>query len=200
MSDTLLRRVNIQPGFQKNTTEYASEGRWVDGDKVRFRSGNAEKIGGWVKESMQNNYTSTVGSFTGSPRQINTWTGLDSTKYLVSGTESHVEILSGGKFYDVTPYRATVSLVNAIATTNGSPTVTITSAAHNLSVGDYIYVISQATPVATITLSGQYIVVSVPTANTFTITHTSNANATVAAGGGALSIGFYIPSGVWRVS
>lgn len=195
MSSTQLKTLTMAPGFFKNSTEYSSGNRWVDGDKVRFRSGRAEKIGGNVKESIQQNSNAAIKKFTGRPSEAHAWIGLDFTQYLSIGTESHVEILSGGQIYDVTPYRTIVSLNNAISTVNLSTTVTITSAAHNLAVGDYIYVISQATPVGGITLSGQYVVVTVPNSNTFTITSATTANATVNNAGGALSIGFYIPTG-----
>lgn len=195
MSSTVLKTLTMRPGYFKNSTEYSSENRWIDGDKVRFRSGRAEKIGGNVKESIQQNSNALIKNFTGRPSKSHTWLGLDYTKYFSVGTESHVEILSGGQIYDVTPYRTTVALNNAISTVNLQTTVTIVSAAHNLAVGDYIFVISQAAPVGGITLSGQYIVTTVPNSNTFTVTAATPANATVNNAGGALSIGFYIPTG-----
>jgi len=184
MSDTQLKQIDINPGFFKNSTDYASENYWVDGDKIRFRNGRAEKVGGFVKES----------TFIGRTNKLHSWMDLTYSQYLVSGTESHVQILNGGQVYDVTPYRTTASLTNPISVSSGSNIITITATSHDLKVGDYIFVISQASSVGSINLQGfEYVVKTVPTTDTFTIQFTSNASSN-STGGGAVSIGFYIPT------
>lgn len=91
-----LAPILIQPGFSKNLTDYENEPRWVDGDKVRFRDGRAEKIGGWRP------YTAS-GSFTGVARDIQTWSTLQGIPSLAVGTTTGLFALDTSGWRDITP-------------------------------------------------------------------------------------------------
>ena len=94
-----LTKLNFKPGINKEETDYSNEGGWVDGDKIRFRKGRVEKIGGWEKE--------TSASYLGTGRALLGWVALSSTKYLGLGTTLKYYIKEGSAFDDVTPIRST---------------------------------------------------------------------------------------------
>ena len=96
-----LTKLQFTPGINRETTSYSNEGGWFDGDKIRFRSGMPEKIGGWQKYT-QNYYLGTC-------RSIKPWTALDGTQYLGIGTNSKFYINDGGAFSDITPVRDTTA-------------------------------------------------------------------------------------------
>jgi hypothetical protein len=95
-----LTKLQFRPGINKEITSYSNEGGWVDGDKIRFRFGFPEKIGGW------NKYTSST--YLGTPRTLHAWVTLASDRYLAVGTNVKYYIESGGDFNDITPVRLTV--------------------------------------------------------------------------------------------
>ena len=127
-----LAKVKIAPGFDKQSTPADAEGRWVDGDNVRFRYGEPEKIGGW--QSLVND------KIVGAARAQHVWSNTAGKKYAAIGTNKVLIIYYGGAFYDITPLDTDNFSTGAdITTTNGSSTVTITtSSAHNLDVGDIV--------------------------------------------------------------
>jgi hypothetical protein len=126
-----LAKLDFQPGINKENTPYSTEGGWEDSDKIRFRSGRPEKIGGWDK------YSGDV--VTGLPRAEHIWRTLDGTTYLMIGTHSKVYIDSGGLLTDVTPIRTTVTLGTDPFTTDGTTSlVTVTHTAHGAFSGDYV--------------------------------------------------------------
>tara|TARA_R110002096_G_scaffold275147_1_gene468898 strand:+ start:342 stop:2456 length:2115 start_codon:yes stop_codon:yes gene_type:complete len=109
-----LQKLQFRPGINRETTSYSNEGGWFDMDKVRFRFGYPEKIGGWIKTS--------VNSFLGTCRALHPWVALDGTNYLGVGTNLKYYINEGGQYNDVTPIRATtdaggVASIDAIANT-----------------------------------------------------------------------------------
>jgi len=127
-----LTKIPFRPGFNKQLTDTQNENNWVDGDNVRFRTGQPEKIGGWSQLNSQ--------TLIGSVRAQITWFDLDGRKYSALGTNRCLYIYYSGEFYDITPIDPDRQQTGAdITTTNGSTTVTITtSAAHNLEIGDII--------------------------------------------------------------
>lgn len=197
MSDTQLKAINFTPGVVKDSTEYMAEGGWVDCDKIRFRGGKPEKIGGWVKESVSQYTDFNTKVFTGVTRKMITWTDLASGKYLASGSHLKLELFYANQIYDITPVRQSLTLTDAIITTSGQSIVEIhDSSSHNLVEGDYIEVESQASPVDGITLSGSYVVLSIISANNFTIdSGTVATGSTAGGGGGSLSINYLLSSG-----
>ena len=125
-----LAKVNIAPGFDKQSTPSDAEGRWVDGDNVRFRYGEPEKIGGW--SALVDN------KLVGAARAQHVWSATNGKRYAAIGTDKVLIIYYEGAFYDITPLETDNFSTGAnITTTNGSATVTITtSSAHNLEVGE----------------------------------------------------------------
>ena len=118
-----LTKLQFKPGIMRETTSYTNEGGWYDCDKVRFRFGLPEKIGGWEKNSSL--------SFLGSARSLHPWVSLDGTKYIGVGTNLKFYVESGGGYNDVTPLRETTAAGDVtFAATNGSTTITVSDTAH----------------------------------------------------------------------
>ena len=178
------------PGIDKQSSDAGAENRWVDSDNVRFRYGLPEKVGGW--SSL---VTSTM---VGVARAMHAFTDLSGNRYVAIGTDKFLLIYFEGQLYDVTPLKTTLTSAT-IATTNGSPTCTITKAAHGLAVGDIVQLDSVTLPGGTGFTNTQFEdknfqVISAPTTSTFTINQVSNASGTVSTGG-SLSLKPYEPVG-----
>jgi hypothetical protein len=170
-----LQKILFKPGVNRENTRYTTEGGWYQSDKVRFRQGTPEKIGGWARIS-----TST---FQGICRSIWNWITLENLNLLGIGTNLKFYLELGGQYNDITPIRATATLSNPFATVNLSTTVTITDTAHGASDGDFVTFSNVAT-VGGLDLNNEY-EITVIDANTYTITAASAATSTVAAGGGS---------------
>jgi hypothetical protein len=126
-----LQKVLLKPGVNKENTRYTNEGGWYDCDKIRFRQGTPEKIGGWQQIS---GYT-----YEGTCRSLWSWASLGGIVYIGVGTYKKFYIEQGGAYYDITPIRAVqMSLSGPFAATYGSTTVTVTDAAHGCTTGDYV--------------------------------------------------------------
>ena len=126
-----LSKLQFKPGINREVTRYTNEGGWYECDKVRFRQGYPEKIGGWQK----------IGSntFTGVCRSILQWISLEFAKYTGLGTNVKFMIETGQDYYDITPIRLTSgNLDNPIATDNTTKVVTITHSSHGATVGSYV--------------------------------------------------------------
>jgi hypothetical protein len=183
-----LQKLQFRPGLNREGTDYSNEGGWYDGDKVRFRSGFPEKIGGWTQFSSS--------QFDGIARSIWIWLNADAgvgNLYTGVGTSSKYYIYSSGIYNDVTPIIFTSTLTNPFATTNTLTSVTVTDANYNPSVGDYVIFTGTYT-VGGVTISGEYIVVSVPSSTTYTITAATPATSTTT-GGGSVTVEYEYPSG-----
>ena len=161
-----LSKLQFRPGINKETTSYSNEGGGVDCDKVRFRAGFPEKIGGWAKK--------TPNSHLGVTRALHPWQTISLANYLGVGTNEKYYVLYGGAYYDITPLRATTSAGDVtFSATNGSSTITVTDTSHGALVGDFVTFSGAASLGGNITaevLNQEYKIVTVPTANTFTIT------------------------------
>ena len=116
-----LSKISLKPGVNREGTRYTNEGGWYDGDKIRFRQGTPEKIGGWTRIS--------VATFTGVCRSLWNWVTLGGQNLIGVGTHLKFYVENVGRYNDITPIRATVSLTNPFATTSGSATVTVTDTA-----------------------------------------------------------------------
>lgn len=126
-----LTKLQFQPGINKETTSYSNEGGWFDCDKVRFRQGFPEKIGGWSKIGLN--------SFLGSCRAMHPWRTLDSSLLLGMGTSVKYYIESGQTFYDITPLDETTAAGDVtFSATDGSSTITVTDASHGRVAGDFV--------------------------------------------------------------
>jgi hypothetical protein len=129
--DTQLTTLTIQNGVDRNVTTYQAKGKWIDSDKIRFKAGNVEKLGGWQK------LTDGGAPFRGVAREAITWAALDGDKYYALGTHLGVFLYNAGQFYDITPVRNAESETSAFNTTNGTSTIKVSVAGHGGLVGDY---------------------------------------------------------------
>jgi hypothetical protein len=179
-----LKKVVLTPGINQENTRYTSENGWWVGDKVRFRQGTPEAIGGWVRTSST--------TFTGTCRAIYPWVSLVGNKFRAVGTHTNYYIDSGGAYYDITPIRATTTLTDPFTTTLGSTTVTVAHTAHGATTGSTV-IFSGATAVAGLTLNGSY-VVTVLNANTYTIEAALPADS-AATGGGTVGTSYVLNIG-----
>jgi hypothetical protein len=177
-----LKKLQLRAGVNKENTRYTTEGGFYECDKVRFRQGTPEKIGGWARISAN--------TFLGVCRSLWNWVTLGFLNLMGVGTNLKFYIENGGAYYDVTPLRATNILSNPFATTSGSPTVTVTDASDGFQVGDFV-TFSSASTVGGLDLNGSYQVQTITSPTTYTITASSNASSTVAAGGGAAVVAAY---------
>ena len=189
----MLQKIQFKPGFNKQATETGAEGQWVDGDNVRFRYGQPEKIGGW-----QELVNSTIA---GPVRDQHTWTDLTGKKYAALGTSKVLVIYYEGDFYDITPLKADVTGCTFDSTT-GSATVTVNKSAHGLLIGDYFIFDSVTLPgggETTFTTAqfetNAFEVISTPNANTFTITMPANEGGTGMSTQGSATVKPYIDVG-----
>jgi hypothetical protein len=118
-----LTKLQFRPGVNRETTSYSNEGGWFDCDKVRFRFGTPEKIGGWQKLSSS--------SFLGTCRALLPFVGLDGSNYLGVGTNFKYYVEEGGGYNDVTPIRLTTSAGDVtFAATDGSSVITVADTSH----------------------------------------------------------------------
>jgi hypothetical protein len=189
-----LQKLVFKPGINKEGTNYTNEGGWFDCDKVRFRSGQVEKIGGWTRYA-----TST---FIGVCRALWNWVDLVGNTYIGIGTNKKYYISKGSVYYDVTPLLTNVSGnttttlgASPLSTTNGSPIVTVTDTTSGITpnIGDYVILTSTAT-VGGLTISGEYTVTSITDTLHFQITANANASSTTT-GGGTVTLQYEYPVG-----
>jgi hypothetical protein len=180
-----LKKLIFKPGVNRENTRYTTEGGWYDCDKIRFRQGTPEKIGGWVRV--------TSSTFLGICRSLWNWVTLGGLDLIGVGTNLKFYIESGGAYNDITPYRylstATDTLNNPFTTTTGSNVVTVADTSSNVQTGD-IVVISGVDGTLTFDgipgteLNGRHVVTRV-NANSYTITVTTNATAGASGIGGS---------------
>ena len=173
----MLQKLGFLPGFNKQVTSTGAESQWTGGENVRFRYGTPEKIGGWSQLGDS--------KLTGAARSLHHMVNRTGIKYAVIGTNRILYVYSGGVYYDIHPLvnPSGTAITNAFSTTNNDPTVTITFAsAHNFETGDIILFGDTSTFTA-ITNSNfgaadfcdkKFMVTSVPSGTTITITMPSN--------------------------
>jgi hypothetical protein len=170
-----LKKLVLKPGVNRENTRYTNEGGWYESDKVRFRQGTPEKIGGWARIS--------VSTFQGLCRSLWNWITLDNLNLIGVGTNLKFYLELGGNYNDITPIRASAILSNPFATTNLLTLVTVTDASHGAITGDFV-TFSNVAPVGGLDLNGEFSITYVDS-NTYTIVAPTAATSTVAAGGGS---------------
>jgi hypothetical protein len=182
-----LQKVSLKPGINREGTRYSTEGGYYDGDKIRFRQGLPEKIGGWLRISST--------TYEGVARSLHNWVTLSGQNLIGVGTHLKFYIENVGNYNDITPLRSTVSLSNPFTTTEGSAVVTVTDANGGYKNGDYV-TFSNATAVGGLTIDGEFNVSrsAVSPENTYTITAASNATSS-ATGGGTVTVAYQINVG-----
>lgn len=160
-----LTKLQFRPGVNRETTSYTNEGGWFDIDKVRFRFGLPEKIGGWLKRSSK--------SFLGTCRALHPWVTLSLDKFIGVGTSLKYYIDQGGGLIDITPLRKTTSAGSTtFSATNGDATITVTETGHGAVVNDFVTFSAAASLGGNITaavLNQEYQIATIIDANSYTI-------------------------------
>ena len=170
-----LATIKFAPGFDKQSTPYGAEGKWIDGENIRFRYGQPEKIGGWVKLIAN--------KLIGSVRAQFAWTSLDGTRFLAIGTDKKLYVYSEGAVHDITPVRATESdLTNPFVTTSGSAIVTVTDSGHGATAGDFV-TFSNADAVGGLDMNAEFEITEIVSSSVYKVTHSSNASSGATGGG-----------------
>jgi hypothetical protein len=188
-----LSKLQFKPGINRENTNYAGEGGWYDGDKIRFRSGFPEKIGGW--QNLAASVDGVYNTYKGVCRNLTNWITQNSSNLLALGTEQKLYVENGGAFYDITPVRAAVTInTNPFAITTGSKLVTVTDTAHLITTGTYV-TFSGATGTDYLVFNAEYEIIAVPTANTYQIILATAATATGSGGGAVVSAVYQINAG-----
>ena len=188
-----LQKLQFRPGLNREGTDYSNEGGWYDGDKIRFRSGFPEKIGGWTQVSPN--------QFLGTARSLWIWADADAgtgNVYTGIGTSSKYYIYFGGVYNDITPIvrTSTLTAVAGTISTNGTTTITITDAGYNPSVGDYVLITSTVAVNGVLFTGGDYEVKTVPSSTTFTVTFATAASGTGTGTGGTVTLQYEYPTGL----
>jgi hypothetical protein len=183
-----LQKILFKPGVNRENTRYTTEGGWYDCDKIRFRQGTPEKIGGWQRISST--------FFQGVCRSLWNWITLGGQNLLGVGTNLKFYIENGGGYNDITPIRATVALANnPFSTQINSKTVTVTDATGGFANGAFV-TFSGATAVGGLTLNGEYQLTTIGTSTTsYTIQAATQASATAVGGGAAVSAAYQVNPG-----
>jgi hypothetical protein len=174
-----LQSINFPAGIQKENTNYSSEGAWFDSDKIRFKSGKPERVGGWVKHISN--------TLEGVGRSVLVWRANNGTVNTAYGTHKKLYVEQGGALNDITPLRKTVSPAasNTLNSTAASTVVTVTDSAHGGNTGDYVTLTSfsaGSSGLSTTELNANHSI-TVLTGNTYTITVATAATATSTFGG-----------------
>ena len=190
----MLQKIGFQPGINKQITPTTAEGQWIDCDNVRFRYGTPEKIGGWKQLGESN--------LTGAGRGLHHFVNSLGRKYAIIGTNRILYAYSGGVFYDIHPIKGSpTTLTNAFSTTNGETVVTITfSGDHGISAGDIILLdnfsaITNSNFSSTDFDNKKFMVTTVPTSRTLTVTMPSAESGSGASESGGIRVQHYYPVG-----
>ena len=188
----MLKKIQFKAGVNRENTRYSAEGTWYDINKVRFRFGLPQKIGGWERVSSS--------TYLGIARSLTNWTTLGGQNLVSVGTNLKYYIERGGAYFDVTPIRLTTAAGDAtFAATNGSAILTVTETAHGAQQGDYVTfsgAVSLGGNITAAVINKEYTVATVLTANTYRIVATATANASDVGNGGSATVAAYqIPVG-----
>ena len=182
-----LNKIVFKSGIVSDITPYSNEGGFVDGDKIRFRLGSPEKIGGWEKFSPN--------TYLGSARRLHNWVALDGSDFMGVGTHLKYYIEEGQTFSDITPIRSTTGAGDVtFSATNGSTTITVTDPAHGANENDFVTFSGAASLGGVITatiLNAEFQITSLISSNAYTITSSVTANSSDTGNGGGSVVGTY---------
>mgnify|MGYP003132638860 CR=1 FL=1 len=173
------------PGINKEVTDYTGQGKWTDGDMVRFFQGSAQKIKGWEK------FINTT--LVGVARDAHAWVGLDGTRLLAVGTDRKLYIVVEGLAYDITPIRETQALTNPF-TTNATTSVTVTDTSHGAIKGDFV-TFDSFSAIDGLDMNKEFEITSITDNNNYVVTATSAASGSTSGGGGSGNAKYQISIG-----
>ena len=182
-----LNKIVFKSGIVSDITPYSNEGGFVDGDKIRFRLGSPEKIGGWEKFSPN--------TYLGSARRLHNWVALDGSDFMGVGTHLKYYIEEGQTFSDITPIRSTTGAGDVtFSATNGSTTITVTDPAHGANENDFVTfsgAVSLGGVITATILNAEFQITSLISSNAYTITSSVAANSSDTGNGGGSVVGTY---------
>ena len=174
-----VRKLQFKPGVNRETTRYAAEGQWYETDKVRFRRGLPQKIGGWEQLSAN--------TYLGVARSLFNWATLSLQNLVSVGTHLKYYIERGGAYFDVTPIRATTAAGDVtFAAVNGDATLTITDTSHGALQNDFVTFSGAASLGGNITaavLNQEYQIATIINGNSYTVEAKDTSGNTVLANG-----------------
>jgi len=174
------------PGINKEVTDYTGEGKWTDGDNVRFFQGLPQKIQGWEKFIAK--------TIVGVARDQHAWVSLDGTRYNAVGTDRKLYVIQEGEAYDITPIRrGPTSLTNPF-TTNATTSIVVTDSGHDCEIGSFVK-FDSFSAIDGLDMNKEFEVSSVVNAAAYVVTHTSTASGSTAAGGGTGNANYQINPG-----
>ena len=185
-----LQKLTLKPGVNRENTRYTNENGWYESDKIRFRQGTPEKIGGWQRISAN--------AFVGICRSLWNWVTLAGANLMGVGTTSKMYIENAGSYYDITPIRAEDTLTNPFATSTatnsgGYTTVTVTDATGGFVDGAYVTFYG-GTAVGGVTVSGEYLI-TLLTGSTYTVLVSGTASSSTTGGGTVYAVYQLNPGG-----
>lgn len=182
-----LQKIQLKPGVNRENTRYTNEGGWYESDKIRFRQGTPEVIGGWIRK--------TTTAFVGVCRSLFAWATYVGLQWIGVGTNLKFYVNNDTVLFDITPIRASSTINNnPFATVNATSVVTVTDTAHGAQTNDYV-TYSGATAVAGLTLNNEYQITKVIDANSYTITVMGAASSTTTGGGASVVAAYQINTG-----
>jgi len=186
-----LQKILFKPGVNRENTRYTNEGGWYECDKIRFRQGTPEKIGGW------NIFANST--FLGICRSLWNWITLAGANLVGVGTNLKFYILKGNAYYDVTPIRRTATLTGPFSASTGLSKITVTDTAHGCVTGDFVtYSGAGMTSLGgniTVAVLTNTFQVTVINANTYTITVSATANGSDTGTGGTVKTQYQLNTG-----
>ena len=188
----MLQKLNFKPGFNKMVTDSGAESQWVDGDFVRFRYGLPEKIGGWNQLSIAGE------TLPGAARAQHTWTSLAGERYAAIGTSQGLFLYYGEQFFDITPLDTAITGCT-LTTVNGSNVLQVNKGSHGLEVGRYITLsgvtVTGASDFTPAELEVAYEILTVATADKFTVQAVRNEGGSGMTAAGAATVNPYVEVG-----
>jgi len=186
-----FQKLQFNPGINKEVTKYTNEAGWDDCDKVRFRQGFPEKIGGWTRHGPN--------TFTGVCRSLHQWISLSFVKYTGLGTNVKFMVETGQNYYDITPLRTTVTLaINPITTASSSTSVTIAHTAHGATLGSYVTLSGVSGTINNVPdtdLNKEHVITEIVDDDSYKIVVATTANGAGAGGGGSVVAAYQINVG-----
>jgi hypothetical protein len=162
------------PGINKEVTDYTGQGKWTDGDMVRFFQGSAQKIKGWER------FVSTT--LVGVARDQHAWVALDGTRYSAFGTDRKLYVHEEGRAYDITPIRETQALTNPF-TTNATTSVVVTDTSHGAAKGDFV-TFDSFSAIDGLDMNKEFEITSIANSDAYVVTTTAAASGSTSGGGG----------------